>query len=72
MESCSLEMEAFIKVNSTQIKYMVGDSIHGTNPKNIMDNGSITRCVGWVYSNGRTDKYMKVASSIVNAMEKVY
>ncbi len=43
-DSCFLEMEAFTKVNSTLIKYMVGDSILGTNRKNIMDNGSIIRC----------------------------
>lgn len=46
MDSCFLEMEASSKVNLTRIKYMVGDSIHGTNRKNITDNGNIIKCVG--------------------------
>lgn len=43
MENCTLEMEAFTKVNLTLIKYMVRVSIHGRNRKNMRVNGSIIR-----------------------------
>jgi hypothetical protein len=70
MDSCILEMEVFIKVSLTLIKYTEKDFIPGINRKSTKVNGSIIKCVDLDCLNGQMAKNMRVISLIVNTTEK--